>query len=128
MLNWLKIDEKEIDVTQNILEKFSEAVSRLSDATAVRHEFDVSLASRGGGPVRYVLELDGKPFLAWRDEDTAVVVVTPLEKWDLDNWLDMEDESERIPVLTFREVNGPAFLKMAAQAIAAPVLPAINSI
>lgn len=113
---------------QNVLEMFRGAVSRLSEVTAVKHEFDATLASRGGGPVRYVLELDDRPFLAWRDEDTAVVVVTPLEKWDLDNWLYMEDESERIPVLSFREVNGPTFLKMAAKAIAAPVLPAINSI
>lgn len=115
-------------MTQSILEKFTAAVSRLSVVTAVKHEFDATLATRGGGPVRYVLEVDGRPFLAWFDEDTAVVVVTPLEKWDLDNWLDLEDEPEPIPVLTFREIDGAAFLKMAAQAIAAPVLPATNAL
>jgi hypothetical protein len=55
-----------------------------------------------------------------------VVVVTPLETWNLDNWLDLADELEKIPMLTFREVDGRAFLKMAAKAIAAPLLPAIN--
>jgi hypothetical protein len=110
-------------VTQCILEKLTSAVSRLSKATAVKHEFDATLASRGGGPVRYALEVDGRPFLAWFDEDTSVVVVTPLEKWNIDSWLDMADEPERIPVLAFREVDGRAFLRMAALAIADPLLP-----
>jgi hypothetical protein len=60
----------------------------MSVATATRHEFDSRNAALVGGPVRYVLEMEGRTFLAWCDEDSAVVIVTPIESWTIDELTD----------------------------------------
>jgi len=97
------------------------AMTTMSEAMSVRHVFDDSLSERGAGPVQYVLEVGGRLFLAWHDEDTADMVVSPIELWDLDNLLDTMDDP--LAILSFREIDGATFAKVAARTFAASALP-----
>ncbi len=106
---------------KNCINDLATAMAAMTDATAVRHVFDDSLSERGAGPVRYVLEVGGRLFLAWHDEDTADMVVSPIELWDFANLLEALDDP--LAVLSFREINGATFAKVAARTFAASALP-----
>ncbi|XXG31303.1 MAG: hypothetical protein WJ306_01510 [Ferrovum myxofaciens] len=97
------------------------ALAAMTEATSVHHVFDDSLSERGAGTVRYVLEAGDRLFLAWHDEDTADMVVSPIELWDFDNLLDALGDP--LAVLSFREIKGATLAKVAARTFAASALP-----
>jgi hypothetical protein len=104
------------------------AMTAMTEAMSITHVFDDSFSIRGGGLVKYVLEIKQRLFLAWHDEDTAVMVVSPLELWDLNNLLDALDDP--LVVLSFKEMTGAAFGGIAARSrkISSACAPRISSL
>ncbi|MFZ3288972.1 MAG: hypothetical protein WA191_19285 [Telluria sp.] len=100
-------------------DEISEAIAVLSVVTSIKHEFDCLPTGRNGGHVRHVLEIGDRRLLAWFDDVKSVVVVTPLECWDADTWVDVDEDQELISVLSFRQIDGITFQKMAARTIPA---------
>lgn len=112
-----RVAEMRIEQVQN--DEISAAIAVLSAVTSIQHEFDNFPASRNGGPVRHVLEIGDRRLLAWFDDVKSVVVVTPLECWSADMWVGADEDQDPIPVLSFRQINGTSFQRMAARTIAA---------
>jgi hypothetical protein len=83
------------------------AMTAMTEAMSITHVFDDCIARRGGGPVMYALEVKEHLFLAWHDEDTDVVVVSPIGLWEANNLLEALDEP--LTVLTLRQISGKAF-------------------
>lgn len=102
------------------------ALAAMTEATSVHHVFDDSLSGRGAGTVRYVLEVDGRLFLAWCDEDRADMVVSPIDLWDFDNLLDVLGDP--LAVLSFREIDSATLAKVAARTFAASALPVTKTL
>jgi hypothetical protein len=111
----------ELDMTNRRINELNLALAAMTEATSVHHVFDDSLSERGAGTVRYVLEADGRLFLAWCDEDTGDVVVSPIDLWDFDNLLDVLGDP--LAVLSFREIDSATLAKVAARTFAASALP-----
>lgn len=122
MLN--RTDAMETRHDQSI--EISAAIAMLSQMTSIQHEFDCFPAGRNGGPLRHVLEIGNRLLLAWFDDLKSVVVVTPLECWDVDMWAHVDDDLEPIPVLSFKEIDGATFQMMAASAGVASPFPILK--
>lgn len=83
--------------------EIEEIISALSHITSIVHEFETCVSRRNGGPVRYVVEIGKREFLAWFDELDSVVVVTPIELVDAGIWSDETEKDEPILVLSMRK-------------------------
>lgn len=102
--------------------RIDSAMAMLTQATSISHVFDEDAAELGCGPIHYALELDGQLYLVCRDDDTEKMVVVPVECWELGNLLEAIDDP--LSVLSFRQLDGESFEKVAARTIAAFALPA----
>ena len=91
------------------------AMEAMTEAMSITHVFDDSLAHRGGGPIMYALEIGDRLFLAWRDDDAAVVVVSPIGLWEINNLLEALDNP--LTVLSLRQISGETFKKTITRAI-----------
>lgn len=87
--------------------EITEALALMTQVTSINHVFDDCLAERGGGQVRYVLELGVRLYLVWSDNDTSEMVVSPFSLWDTDNLLDVVDDV--MPVMSFKKIDRDAF-------------------
>jgi hypothetical protein len=76
--------------------------------------------------VKYVLEIGKRMFLAWFDEDTVVMVLSPPELWDLDNLLEALDDP--LMVLSYREIDIASFGKRAGKTFATHPLPTLKAL
>ena len=101
--------------------RIDSAMAMLTQATSIRHVFDEDAAKLGCGPIQYALELDGQLYLVCRDDDTEKMVVVPVACWELGNLLEAIDDP--LSVLSFRQMDGESFEKVAARTIAAFALP-----
>ena len=102
--------------------RIDSAMAMLTQATSINHVFDEDAAELGCGPIHYALELDGQLYLVCRDDDTEKMVVVPVACWELGNLLEAIDDP--LSVLSFRQMDGESFEKVAARTIAAFALPA----
>jgi hypothetical protein len=92
------------------ISELTAAMAAMTEALSIQHVFDDSLSVRGGGTVRYALQIDEQFYLAWHDDDTAVIVVSPLYLWDVNNLLETIDDP--LAVLSIRRIDGAAFEKI----------------
>lgn len=87
--------------------ELEEAISLLSRITSIVHELETCVSRRNGGPVRYMVEIGKREFLAWYDEVDSVVVVTPIELVDAGMWLDETEKDESIFLLSISKYVHP---------------------
>lgn len=73
-----------------------ETLSTLSQMTGTKHVLLEDTKEVGGGPVLHGLDLDGKIFLVYEDEDYNQRVVAPIEWWDQENLLEAVDDPLKI--------------------------------
>ncbi len=115
------------------------AMYRLTHIVATPHQFDQEAETRGAGRIQYMVELGDQLCLAWENEDTGTMIVSPIVCWELDNMLEAlgapwpvlslpDALSERI---AFRELENAdviaAYHRMEGQTIAASVPPATTT-
>lgn len=98
------------------------AMAMLTNATSIKHILDDDAEELGCGQVHYALELGGQLFLVWNDMDSGLMIVSPIERWNLVNLMETIDDP--MPVLSFTEVAAQLLGKVAEQTIAASVPPA----
>lgn len=112
------------------------AMHRLNHIVTTPHYFDQEAVTRGAGVIHYMVELGDQLCLAWEDEDTGTMIVSPIVCWALDNMLEamgapwpvlcLPDTSGK--QIDFRELGNAdvieAYRRMEEQAITALVLPA----
>jgi len=105
--------------------EMSQLTSTLSRATSIPHVYDETLETRGGGTAYYMVECGGLLFLAWFDEDTQEMIISPLDLWDMENLEDALDDP--MPLLSYQAIDREGFERMAAQTFAASALPAVTT-
>ena len=72
------------------------AMTTMALEMSIRHVFDDTLQERGAGVLRYILVIGNERYLAWQDDDSDKMVVSPLGLWDADNLRDVVDDSVRV--------------------------------
>jgi hypothetical protein len=81
------------------------AMATMAQLMSIRHVFDDSLQSRGAGVLQYILAIGDGRYLAWQDDDTDEMVVSPLGLWDESNLADVIDDS--VPMWFVHEGETP---------------------
>ncbi len=115
-----------------------EAMLRLSCIEGIPCHYDPTGQIVGEGPIYYLFELANLFFIAWKNNDTAAMVVSPITRFDLDEldelaaveaWTAICVPTDRAEGIQFREIDNveldKAYRQMVGRAIAKPVLPAI---
>jgi len=97
------------------------AMAMLTNATSIKHILDDDAEELSCGQVHYALELDGQIFLVWDDMDSGSMIVSPIERWNLENLLESIDDP--MPVLSVNEITSRAFQIMAGRVAAQPARP-----
>jgi len=77
------------------------AMAMLTSATSIKHILDDDAEELSCGQVHYALALGGQLFLVWDDMDSGSMIVTPIERWNLDNLMEAIDDP--IPMLSLTE-------------------------
>lgn len=77
--------------------RMSAALITMTSIMGVQHVFDDRLDELRGGPLRYVLDIDGRRYTAFQCDRTGSIIVSPLSMTD---FLDEEFQDEPLPLIS----------------------------
>lgn len=115
------------------------AMHRLSHIAAIHHHFDEHALTPGAGVIHFMVELGSQLCLAWENDDTGAMVVSPIVCWELDNvlealpapWPVLCMPADSGQAIRFRELQdsevAAEYRRMEMEAIAAPSSPVKNA-
>jgi hypothetical protein len=74
------------------IKEIHDALSRLSCIGRTRFYFDPAGQVIGDGEIHYLVEVTGRFFVAWRDNDTRMMIMNPITRFSLDELEELGSE------------------------------------
>jgi hypothetical protein len=117
------------------MQQHQAAMHRLSHIAAIHHQFDEHALTPGAGVIHFVVELESQLCLAWENDDTGEMIVSPIVCWELENvlealsapWPVLSVPADSAKAIRFRDLQDDevkaAYRRMERKAIAAPSSP-----
>jgi hypothetical protein len=71
------------------IQRMREAMLRLTSFRDIQYQYDPANTVFGDGPIHFLVEVEDKFFVAWENNDTGVMIINPITRFDLDELEDL---------------------------------------
>jgi hypothetical protein len=97
-----------------MVEEISDAMRRLSCIGRKQYQYDPIAKVFAEGPIHYLIEVRDLLFLAWENDETGSMIVSPITRFDLDElgelgaveaWTVLRVPAVRTEGIQFREID-----------------------